>query len=210
MWTFWSDLLREWENRKITIQEESCDRVKGKESLSEGIFQCHVSPWAQKWDWQVTESSTFSAYVTARQSLLGASYHQGSLRKEGRKKWACPNISGNNAQNQWDSTFSLVGHWTCYRNSQTHRRAHPSESERLHEWVFQILQLTTTAPCSTVSTHGPLPKDVLSTIHRQEGLQDQGSTPLIRKWRILAMKDLPSKILMPKKCHCHWADHLLG
>lgn len=84
MWTFWSDLLREWENRKITIQEESCDRVKGKESLSEGIFQCHVSPWAQKWDWQATESSTFSAYVTARQSLLGASYHQSSLRKEGR------------------------------------------------------------------------------------------------------------------------------
>lgn len=60
MWTFWSDLLKEWENRKITIQEESCDRVKGKESLSEGIFQCHVSPWAQKWDWLATESSTFS------------------------------------------------------------------------------------------------------------------------------------------------------
>lgn len=120
-------------------------------------------------------------------------------------------------QHLWKQCTKPVGfHILSYgpldvlQKRQTHRRAHPSESERLHEWVFQILQLTTTAPCSTISTHGPLPKDVLSTIHRQEGLQDQSSTPLIRKWRILAMKDLPSKILMPKKCHCHWADHLLG
>lgn len=200
-----------WGNEKagkITIQEEPCDRVKGKESLSKIIFQCHVSPWTRKGDWQVSESSIFPAYV----NLPGKVYWGPPtfMVAWGRMKWACLNISGNNPQNQWDSAISLEGDRTCYRNSQNHRRAHPSESERLHEWVFQILQLVTTASCSTISTHDPLPKDIFSTTHRQKGLQDQSSTPLTRKWRILAMKDLPSKLLMPKKCHCHWADHLLG
>lgn len=203
MWTFWSDLLREWESWK----NHHTGRVLWQSQRKRESIKKHISVPCVTVDTEGRltghgESYLSSLCKSARQSLLGASYLQGSLRK--------PNISGNNPQNQWDSAISLEGDRTCYRNSQNHRRAYPSESERLHVWVFLILLLVTTASCSTISTHGPLPKDIFSTTHRQKGLQDQSSTPLTRKWRILAMKDLASKLLMPKKCHCHWADCLLG